>query len=194
MHPSMTWRTVYNQAILNSMKRTKLLCDAVAEHAKAGKTVLLLTDQTPHGKTMLQYLIQAGIDARFMHGGKGRAERAAARLEFKDRKFQVLVGTTIYDEGVDFPTLDVVAFAGGKKAKGKVLQRLGRGQRKGFHADGTRKDTAVIIDVYDEGHNLLKKHSLRRLMAMRDAGVELPEDYEEKLILEGYIHAESVQG
>lgn len=100
----------------------------------------------------------------------------------------VVHNTTIYDEGVDFPTLDVVAFAGGKKAKGKVFQRLGRGQRRGFHADGTRKDVATVIDFFDHGHRLLKKHSLRRLLHMHEVGVVLPEKYEQLLVKEGLIH------
>lgn len=189
LHPRYTWRTVYEQAILNSLKRTRLLVDAVIEHARAGRTVLVLTEQTDHGQTIHSYLVSAGVDARFMHGTRGRQERAAARVDFRERKFQVLVGTTIYDEGVDFPTLDVVAFAGGKKAKGKVLQRLGRGQRRGTHADGSKKDIAYLIDVFDTGHRLLKKHSLRRLSAMHDAGVVLPKTYLKLLVKEGFIYA-----
>jgi superfamily II DNA or RNA helicase len=194
IHPSFTWNTVYERGILHSLSRNELLADAVAEHAKNGETILVLTDQTGHGQTIANLLMAKGLDTRFMHGECPREERVAAMLDFKERKFQVLVGTTIYDEGVDFPTLDVVAFAAGKKAKGKVFQRLGRGQRKGFHADGTRKEEAIVIDIFDDGHRLLKRHSMRRLLAMHEVGVVLPEKYVDMLIEEGFIHGGTEAG
>lgn len=187
LHPSFSWRRVYERAILHSLKRSNLLADAVAKHAKAGRTVLVLTEETGHGQTICNLLRARDLDVRFMHGGVSRDERTAARLAFKNRRLQVLVGTTIYDEGVDFPTLDVVAFAGGKKAKGKVFQRLGRGQRRGYHVDGSRKDTAIVIDFFDYGHRLLKKHSLKRILHMHEVGVVLPEDYVKLLKKEALI-------
>jgi superfamily II DNA or RNA helicase len=188
LHPSFCWRRVYERAVVHSLVRDQKLVEAIAQHAHAGKTILVLTDETGHGQTISNLLSSAGLDVRFMHGSVARDERTAARIDFKDRKFQVLVGTTIFDEGVDFPTLDVVAFAGGKKAKGKVFQRLGRGQRRGLHADGSRKDIAIVIDVFDHGHRLLKKHSLRRLLHMHEVGVVLPKKYTKLLIKEGLIY------
>jgi superfamily II DNA or RNA helicase len=194
LHPSFSWRRVYERAILLSLERAEKLVAAIKKHADGGKTVLVLTEETGHGQTICNLLTSAGLDARFMHGSVGREERTAARLDFKDRKFQVLVGTTIYDEGVDFPTLDVVAFAGGKKAKGKVFQRLGRGQRRGLHADGSRKDIATVIDFFDHGHRLLKRHSLRRLLHMHEVGVVLPKKYTELLTKEGLINGRLEHG
>jgi superfamily II DNA or RNA helicase len=185
-HPRWTWQRVYNDAILNSQVRNNMIVDSVAAHAEAGRTVLVLTDQTPHGHYIQQLLEARGVESRFMHGGKTNAARQKARKEFKERKFPVLIGTTIYDEGIDFPTLDVIALAGGKKAKGKVLQRLGRNQRRGYYEDGTRKDVGIVVDVCDTGHRLLKSHSLRRLKAMLDAGVVLPDKYSRLLEEEGF--------
>lgn len=197
LHPSLPWKKIYKQAVISSTKRTVMLVSAVKRHADAGETVLVLTDETSHGQIIHNMLVAAGLNARFMHGAIGREERMAARMGFKRREFQVLTGTSIYDEGVDFPTLDVVAFAGGKKAKGKVFQRLGRGQRRGLHADGTQKVTATVIDFYDYGHRLLKKHSLRRLLHMYEVGVVMDEKYTQLLIKEGLINGDedaSVRG
>ena len=189
LHPSFMWNTVYERGILFSLRRNELIAKAVKVHADRGETVLVLTDQTGHGQTICNLLLARGVSARFMHGQCSREERVTAMTDFRERRFSVLVGTTIYDEGVDFPTLDVVAFAAGKKAKGKVFQRLGRGQRKGFHEDGTRKDKAIVIDIFDDGHRLLKRHSMRRLLAMHEVGVVLPGKYVDMLIKEGFIHA-----
>jgi superfamily II DNA or RNA helicase len=194
LHPSLPWREVYNKAVLLSLKRTQVLVNAVKKHVDGEKTVLVLTDETEHGGTLYHQLRAAGVNARFMHGKKHQEERTAARLDFKKRAFDVLVGTTLYDEGVDFPTLDVVALAGGKKAKGKVFQRLGRSQRRGFHKDGSRKDTAIVIDIFDEGHRTLKSHSLRRLRAMHDAGVVLSSELVQLLEKEGYLHGAESTG
>jgi len=188
IHPSAIWMRVYEVGILQSIKRSKLIVAAVKKHADSGKVVLVLTDQTGHGQTIYDLLTSSGLDTRFMHGKRSRADRDAARLDFKGREFQVLVGTTLYDEGIDFPTLDVIVFAGGKRAKGKVLQRLGRGQRRGFHVDGSRKDECVLIDVYDHGHAYLKRHSLKRLKVMHEAGVVLPQEYLKLLKKEGYLY------
>ena len=190
--PTHTWGTVYREGIAECDARNRLVAEAAVRHANAGETVLVLTDHEAQGSRIHAILVGMGARSRFMWGARSRSERDKARRDFRDRKFSILVATTIYDEGVDLPTLDVVVMAGGQMAKGKVFQRLGRGQRTGYYEDGTRKTDGTIVDVFDEGHRLLRKHSVRRLRALRGASVGLPPNYERLLEEEGTIHAQEL--
>jgi superfamily II DNA or RNA helicase len=79
------------------------------------------------------------------------------RKEFEDGEFQVLIGSVVYDESQDMPSItDLVLAAGGKKLR-RLKQRLGRGERK---AEG--KSRVRVWDFFDSQHKSTKRHSQQR--------------------------------
>lgn len=78
---------------------------------------------------------------------------------FKQGKIDVLISSTILDEGADLPSIETLILAGGGKAEHRQIQRIGRALRA---APG--KDRATIFDFMDEGY-YLGKHAAGRLAA-----------------------------
>jgi len=75
----------------------------------------------------------------------------------RDGSLQVLIATTILDEGVDVSGINCLFLMAGGKSMRQVLQRIGRGLRK--------KDDGSGLEVYDalDYHNeYLVDHTLDR--------------------------------
>ena len=77
----------------------------------------------------------------------------------KDLKILI---STVVNEGVNIPSMDVIIMAGGGKSNKLTVQRVGRALRK---AEG--KETAKIIDFYDNDNGILLRHSKARLKTYR---------------------------
>jgi len=125
---------------------------------KAGKQVLVLTEKIKHGKALKEKIAEGGTPTRFISGRDKTDVRKAALGAFKAGRLRCLVATTILDEGVDVPCIDVLILAAGGKAKTRLLQRVGRGLRQ-----GEDKESLLVIDFANFTHKWLLKHSLARL-------------------------------
>ena len=95
---------------------------------------------------------------QFICGEESTEVREKALVDFREGKIKVLIATSILDEGVDIPNIDVLVLAGGGKSSIATLQRVGRGLRKG----GT-VDRLYIVDTIDFQQHHLLKHSMQRL-------------------------------
>ncbi len=99
---------------------------------------------------------------------------------FRAGKLDVLISSTILDEGFDAPIAETLILAGGGKAEHRQIQRIGRVMRT---HEG--KERATVFDFLDEGY-YLGKHSASRRAAYKSElafDVEIVRDYEfEELI------------
>ena len=82
--------------------------------------------------------------------------------EFRDGTIKVIIATSILDEGVDLPNIDVLVLAGGLKSSIATLQRVGRGLRTGGNVD-----RLYVVDTIDFQNHHLLKHSFQRLQDYR---------------------------
>ena len=107
-------------------------------------------------------------DVRFMNGSESTEVRQKALKDFRAGEFSVLIGTSIYDEGIDIPAIGAgVNFAAGD-SEIKTIQRLGRVIRRSKLPGDIDVDTSVSEDVYymdffDKSHKFVRKHSANRL-------------------------------
>jgi superfamily II DNA or RNA helicase len=85
-------------------------------------------------------------------------ERAGIKGEFEAGEIQVLLSSTVYDQGIDLPALDALVLCGGGKSTGKALQRIGRVIRT--FAKGNKKD-ALVVETFDQAH-FVREHSATR--------------------------------
>jgi superfamily II DNA or RNA helicase len=88
-----------------------------------------------------------------LNGKKSSDERNQSIQDMKTGKLKVIVASTIFDIGIDIPSLDVLINLGGGKSTGRVLQRIGRVIRK-FEG----KEFAYVVDFYDQC-KYLREHS-----------------------------------
>jgi superfamily II DNA or RNA helicase len=160
------WHEIYEYVVTASPARNKAIVKAVED---APKPCLVLLQQKKH----LEYLRHFGLpDYPVLTGSDSKKKRMATVKAMREGAVDVIVCTTIFDEGVDIPELRAVIMAGGGKSKIKTLQRLGRGLRL---AEG--KDEVQIVDFIDFNPVtpgwLANKHSKERMKVYREEGFDV---------------------
>ena len=148
------WKLAYDKNILENGDRNSKIVNIAKKYEAQGKSVLItVTRVKKHGRVLLESI----PSARFMSGSCTAVEREKILKDFKEKKFHILISTVV-NEGVNIPAMDVIILAGGGRSDKMTIQRVGRVLRK---ADG--KDEAVIIDFFDKDRSILQKHSQSRL-------------------------------
>jgi superfamily II DNA or RNA helicase len=158
--PGCAYQDVYQMGIVDNPYRNRILCKKVEEFVLQKKNVVVLVRELQHGFRLDENLWKycKFVPHQFINGKETSEIRQKALSSFEKGELPVLMGTSILDEGIDLPNIDVIVLAGGGKSSIKSLQRIGRGIRKG----GT-SDTLIVVDTADFQHEYLTKHSLQRL-------------------------------
>lgn len=126
---------------------------------------LLLVDYIEHGQILESHFKKncPTKDVYFIRGDVAVEDRdRIKRLIEKNTNIVVVAISKIFSTGISINNLHYIVFAGGGKAKIKILQSIGRGLRK--HKD---KKKVVIIDVADQLY-YGKKHMNKRLGIYKD--------------------------
>lgn len=142
----------YKTKIVENELRNRVCASFATTYKKENKTVLVLVKHIKHGK-ILEKIIP---DSFFIDGTKSSKIRNKALEDIRSGELRILIATTLADEGVDIPNLDVLILAGGGKSKTRALQRIGRVVRK-----SPGKAEAFVVDFLDSGHHS-RKHSMAR--------------------------------
>jgi len=152
-HRISDWQTAYKQNILFNEYRNELIIDLAKEYAKQGLSVLISVIRVGnHAKP----LWEAFDRAELMVGNTPTHIREKILEDFAAKRCKILVSTVV-NEGVDIPSMDVIIMAGGGKSDKLTVQKVGRALRK---AEG--KDGCLIVDFYDDDNGILKKQSQAR--------------------------------
>lgn len=120
--------------------------------------VLVLVQHYPQGD-LLKTLIP---NTEFLTGKMKGKKRKNAIGDLKVGEKSCLLATTLADEGVDIPSLDVVLMAGGGASSTRVYQRIGRALRK----NKTDKNKALIIYFHHDAKHL-EKHAKKAKKIMK---------------------------
>lgn len=152
----------YRVGITDNLYRNRLLCLIAEELVRDNRKVIILVREIGHGKKIDERLWsfrkQSFITHQFITGKEPTPVRQRALKEFANGEIQVLIATSILDEGVDLPAIDAIILAGSGKSTIKTLQRIGRGLRK-----STSGRNLIIVDTIDFQSKYLLQHSYQRL-------------------------------
>lgn len=159
------WRKAEKILITESFTRNKLVMKLVAA---SKKPCMVFVAKRAHGDLLLKACHQMRIKAEWAHGGKNQTSRKLSIDRLGEGDIEVLICSTIFDEGIDIPAVATVILAGGGKSAIKNVQRVGRGMRL---AEG--KDTVDVYDIHDVGCATLKNHSDARKKAFIECGYEV---------------------
>ena len=110
--------------LLGEIKRTVTLGDRVLVTTLTKKTAEMLSE----------YLVEAGVRARYLHSDIGTLERIEIVRELRQGKFDVLVGINLLREGLDLPEVSLVAILDADKegflrTDWALIQTMGRAAR-----------------------------------------------------------------
>ena len=109
-----------------------------------GRRVLLLVKLVAHARELAARLCAAGCDAVALVGEVKPRERAEIVERMRAGSVDVVVATSLADEGLDAPRLDALIMAAPCGNLGRVEQRIGRVCRP--HEDG---QAPIVVDVVD---------------------------------------------
>lgn len=156
------YREAYEVGIVENPYRNNALCAEVAKYVEQGLSVLILVREIKHGdildKKLWSYPKGSFVPHQFINGKESSEVRQKALAEFSSGTIKALIATSILDEGVDVPNIDVLVLAGGGKSSIRTLQRVGRGLRTGGNID-----KLFVVDTADFQNKYLLKHSLQRM-------------------------------
>jgi superfamily II DNA or RNA helicase len=127
--------------------RNEALALRIRIEVLSGRQVLVLTSRVEHADTFAEQLRGVGLVAESIHGKSKKRDEIIERA--RRRETQVLVGTSVADEGLDIPTLETLVLACPSRSLGKLAQRVGRVLRP---AAGKQKPR--VIDVLDVRHGV----------------------------------------
>lgn len=132
----------YKICITTNDNRNDKIREIVVNEFSQGNSVLVLCREIEH-LDILSALLPQTVIHKVVHGKtKNRLEILE---DFKSGRVRVLIGSGIFDEGVDIPAVDTIVLAGAGRSRVKSYQRIGRALRP-----YPGKTKAVIHDFRDD--------------------------------------------
>jgi excinuclease ABC subunit B len=133
------------------------LLNEIRRREEAGERVLITTLTKKMAEDLTDYLLEAGVKARYLHSEIDTLERIQIIRELRLGEYDVLVGVNLLREGLDLPEVTLVAILDADKegflrGKTALIQTIGRAARNVngkvlLYAD---KVTEAIAGAMDE--------------------------------------------
>lgn len=166
---SAIFQAAYRMGIVENDVRNRMVVEDTQELVDEGRKTVVLFQQQEHGKRIYDMLLAAGMRCRLLYGEDDIDVREDVKRALREGEIDVMVASTILDEGIDEPCISGIVLAGGGKSKISLFQRVGRSVRKKTGEELEKLgNTARIIDYIDTGSQHLKKHSALRFKAVRE--------------------------
>lgn len=108
------------------------------------RSTLVFAVNIEHVQDLTATFRNAGIDARYLHGGTPMLERRQLLEDFRAGKYPVLVNCAILTEGADVPAIDCVLLARPTRSRNLFSQMIGRGLRL---SPKTGKKDCLVLDI-----------------------------------------------
>lgn len=157
----MTYQEAYDSCVVDNATRNALISKLAIESAGV---VLVLVRYIRHGNA-LQKQIPGSV---FVHGSCTTEERSVVLERMRFGNAGTYIASTIFDEGIDVPSVDTLILAGGGKSNIKLLQRVGRGLRT-----SAGKSKLVVHDFVDDTNHHLLSHSEERIRVYESEGFQI---------------------
>jgi superfamily II DNA or RNA helicase len=149
------WGAVYDRYVTSNQVRNQMVVEGAQKLVGMGRKVLILVRYLSHGEKLVDML--GSMPVFFVNGGMDGETRQGIKERFEAGELRCLVASSVFDIGVDIPSLDALIPAGGGKSTVRILQRIGRVIR----ACEGKKD-ALVMDFIDNAR-YLDKHSAIRI-------------------------------
>ena len=163
----------YDKVITNNEWRNNKIINLVKKSLDEGqKSILLLISKIKHGKILLEKLKEIiPIDNKeytfnskkinvcnieFLSGNDNIDRREAVFQAVRDGFCQILIGSTIADEGLSLEILDTLLLTGVGKSSTRAFQRIGRALRL-----YPGKAKAIIYDFIDMNATFYNQYLVR---------------------------------
>ncbi len=157
--------TMADEAIKRGEEHGKIiaLIDIIRKYKN--RSVIVFAQYRSSIKMIVEYLINNDLTAKAFVGKKEGVTQEMQKdiiQEFRDRKFDVLVASSIAEEGLDIPNVDAVVFYEPIPSEIRNIQRKGR---TGRFRDG---EVYILIanGTKDEVYSYISAHRERKMLAL----------------------------
>lgn len=152
------YKEAYDTFVVRCRDYNACVVRGVADCVKAGRPTLLITRRKEQFRLLAELLKKSRITFFALDGDSPIAVRTRVKKQFERREAQVLLATTIFDEGESVNAIEAVVMAESVKSVVPTVQRVGRGRRleKGGKTD------VWILDFVPAKSNMLVGHGAER--------------------------------
>jgi len=151
-----TWNEVFEEVYGRDERMVEVLKAVLRRELGLGKRcIVVFVEKIRHGERLLGELKKEGWNVVFAHGGRGDAERVGILRSMREKGYDVVIATTIFDEGIDVAGIEGVVFWCSTKSVVRVMQRIGRGVRVEAGKNEVNVWEFVVDNRYMKNH--LKK-------------------------------------
>jgi superfamily II DNA or RNA helicase len=166
----LSYSDTYQKGIVMNDYRNWIIAKLCEREFNSNHQVLVLVEHLEHGASIEKFLdvINPEIKHLFLYGELKSEERQTGLQLLKSGDVDVIISTSILDEGVDVPNINSVIYARGGKSTRKILQGIGRGLRK-------KDDESALkfYDFMDYTSQYLLEHSLNRYKVLKKENFEI---------------------
>lgn len=163
-----SYTDIYYKNIVLNEKRNDLIVSWVKRSLFKDLTCLVAVTRVEHGQILCEKIKKFYPEVRFVQGEDESDYRMETLNLLNKRKIKCVVCTTIFGEGVDVPSLDVLINAKAQDSSVDSIQLAGRVMRP-----AEKKSRAYVVDILDDGHPYFEKHAKNRIKAFRKMGFEI---------------------
>ena len=175
MFKGKNYHEVYKNAIVENKERNRAIVKIAKKMHERDAAILILIQRIEHGEILLEMLnkiipietfamtvndpkngkptMVRVKSVEFLSGKDDALRREAVLQAVREKKCRILIGSTIADEGMDAPALNVLILGTGGKSSTRAFQRIGRTLR--LYPGKTK---ATIFDFQD-WTPMLRRHS-----------------------------------
>ena len=156
-----TYPEDYTKHIVENDERNKCIVKLAVDAVQRGLKTMVLIRIIEHGETLKADLEEKlGREVPFIYGGTKKKLRTRSIKDLDSGKNNIVVASTICDEGLDIPSLSCLILASGGKSPTRAKQRVGRVIRLG-------SPYAEVYDFLDIGR-WTSKHSYARIKILKE--------------------------
>jgi superfamily II DNA or RNA helicase len=149
----------------------RIICETFRDHARRSAVVFCRT--ILHANTFAAMLRHFGLRAESISSKVGARDRDLLMSRFRAGELDVVTTVDLFNEGVDLPDVDLIAFMRVTHSRRIFVQQLGRGLRI-----SPTKDRVIVLDFVSD---------LRRIAEVLDLDRKVRGDEVERLGLGGRL-------
>lgn len=155
------------EALTEDENRNNLIARDIIGEYSLDKSILVLTGIKRHCLEISQRLGQK-VKHSVLTGNLSQKVRREILKDFKDKKIRVLIATSqLIGEGIDLPFLDTLFLVFPTSSKTRLIQYIGRVQRK-----NRGKSISKVYDYYDQYVSVLNIMFQKRKKIYEKLGIK----------------------
>lgn len=152
------YKDVYLHGIVHNKVRNEKIVEVALKLKESKPKILVVTTDVSHAQLLTKMLDDVGLKVEICTGKTDAKTRQKSLDKLAKGKIDIIVASTIFDEGVNVEELGSIILAAGGKSIPALYQRIGRTMRK----KAGEENYCIVIDFIDTQHGILLNQSKQR--------------------------------